>query len=476
MCRGSAPGDSEPGDCIRPDPAGDAGEHGGRDRSRARQAGAGTPRLSRETYKLPHRLIEKKRRDRINECIAQLKDLLPEHLKLTTLGHLEKAVILELTLKHLKALTALTEQQHQKIIALQNGDRSLKSPLQSDLDAFHSGFQTCTKEVLQYLSKCESWTPREQRCTQLISHLHAVCTRFLPSPQLPSSRVFGRQEPMCSTSLASPMQQEQAGPKLESQPHCVPVIQRTHNSSSSSAPQHSGGELGENDTDTDSGYGGEGEGRLEGEKSQSHMVVKQEPSGDEASPMAKRLKLDHHSSNSSPASGMPSPEQAVAALLRLDPALLNSLMSFGTLGAGGGRSGGGAFGQQPVAPFCLPFYFISPLAAAAYMQPFLDKSNLEKYLCLASTVSIPLIHPGIPTQAVAAAAATTAATFPCLSPVLASTEEASSSSSSSTLLSPKVASPAQHLPHPFACSLGAFSMDADPPSQEQPLPPGKENL
>nr|KAF6493773.1 basic helix-loop-helix family member e41 [Rousettus aegyptiacus] len=98
---------------------------------------------SKDTYKLPHRLIEKKRRDRINECIAQLKDLLPEHLKLTTLGHLEKAVVLELTLKHLKALTALTEQQHQKIIALQNGERSLKSPIQSDLDAFHSGFQTC---------------------------------------------------------------------------------------------------------------------------------------------------------------------------------------------------------------------------------------------------------------------------------------------------------------------------------------------
>lgn len=38
-----------------------------------------------------------------------------------TLGHLEKAVVLELTLKHVKALSNLIEQQQQQIIALQKG-------------------------------------------------------------------------------------------------------------------------------------------------------------------------------------------------------------------------------------------------------------------------------------------------------------------------------------------------------------------
>uniref|UniRef100_A0A8B9GJY2 Basic helix-loop-helix family member e41 n=1 Tax=Amazona collaria TaxID=241587 RepID=A0A8B9GJY2_9PSIT len=320
---------------------------------------------SKETYKLPHRLIEKKRRDRINECIAQLKDLLPEHLKLTTLGHLEKAVVLELTLKHLKALTALTEQQHQKIIALQNGKRGAPgadggSPVQADLDAFHSGFQTCAKEVLQYLSRFESWTPREQRCAQLLGHLHSISSQFLPGPQLLSPPPG----PLCkgsSSSSSTPAPPCAPGHKPESQANCVPVIQRTHAAELNA----------ETDTDTDSGYGGEGDARAERGPAAAGgalpaLAIKQEPSGEEAPPAPKRLKLD--------LGGSPMPPAA--------------------------------------APFCLPFYFISPSAAAAYMQPFLDKGSLEKYLYPAAP--IPLLYPGIPAQAAAAAAAA-AASFPCLS-------------------------------------------------------------
>ncbi|XP_069867805.1 class E basic helix-loop-helix protein 41-like [Dipodomys merriami] len=145
---------------------------------------AGQPRRSagrdgKDAHKLPHRLIEKKRRDRINDCIAQLKDLLPEHLKLTTLGHLEKAVVLELTLKHLTALTALAEQQRRKILALQAGpQRSALAPeAEAEAAAFHAGFRTCAREVLQLLAGAEARAPRE-----LLRRLRAVAAR--PAPVL----------------------------------------------------------------------------------------------------------------------------------------------------------------------------------------------------------------------------------------------------------------------------------------------------
>ncbi|XP_041967278.1 class E basic helix-loop-helix protein 41 [Alosa sapidissima] len=318
----------------------------------------------KDAYKLPHRLIEKKRRDRINECIGQLKDLLPEHLKLTTLGHLEKAVVLELTLKHLNALTAVTEQQHQKIIALQNGDRSMKSSFQADLEAFHSGFQACAKEVLQYLSKFENWTTREQRCSQLVSHLHKVSGQFQPGAQLLQHQL-----------------QDRDGPKGDGQANCVPVIQRTQNP-----------ELNENDTDTDSGYGGEAErneGKLGSDKGPESgraqeakgVKIKQEFGDDRTAKKPKMSWSGNGVASADPAS-------------RPDLAFMNSLM---------GITG---IGQQT--PFCMPFYFINPSAAASYM-PLFDKSNLEKYVYPAAAAALsspfPWLYPGLPAQAAAAAAA-----------------------------------------------------------------------
>ncbi|XP_054633515.1 class E basic helix-loop-helix protein 41 [Dunckerocampus dactyliophorus] len=312
----------------------------------------------KDAYKLPHRLIEKKRRDRINECIGQLKDLLPEHLKLSTLGHLEKAVVLELTLKHLNALTAVTEQQHQKIIALQNGEGPMKTSIHADLDAFHSGFQTCAKEVLQYLSQFENWTTREQSCAQLVKHLHKVLSQA-QSGGLPLLQQH-HQLPSGDT--------PQDSQKADNQ---VPVIQRTQ-----------GGDATENDTDTDSGYGGEAEkGEVKDKECEGGgkaTKIKQEFGDDRP---AKKPKMNWPGNGSGGS----------------DVAFMNSLM---------GLTG---VGQQT--PICMPFYFINPSAAASYM-PFFDKSNMEKcvYPAAAALASpFPWLYPA---QASAAAAA---AAFPGLS-------------------------------------------------------------
>ncbi|XP_032895327.1 class E basic helix-loop-helix protein 41 [Amblyraja radiata] len=192
---------------------------------------------SKEAYKMPHKLIEKKRRDRINECISHLKDQLPEHLKLTTLGHLEKAVILELTLKHLKALTTLTEQQHQRIIALQNGEAPLKAGARSDLDLSRHGLQTCAQERVHQPGRLESWSGEEQMDGQLMGQREG------------RQPARGREGQAAAGEERTGRQESGRGGGGRNR---VPVIRHTQ------AAEPSG-----SDTDTDSGYGGDGE-RSEG--------------------------------------------------------------------------------------------------------------------------------------------------------------------------------------------------------------------
>ncbi|XP_072290631.1 class E basic helix-loop-helix protein 41 isoform X2 [Eucyclogobius newberryi] len=351
----------------------------------------------KDAYKLPHRLIEKKRRDRINECIGQLKDLLPEHLKLSTLGHLEKAVVLELTLKHLNALTAVTEQQHQKIIALEN-DHSIK-PLHADLDAFQTGFQACAKEVLQYMAQFENWTTREQRCLQLINHLHKVLAQLQAGAPPQHQLLSPGDAPQLDAHKTS-----------DGQANCVPVIQRTQ-----------GGELNENDTDTDSGYGGEaekGEGKekekeCEKVRGAKPMKIKQEFGEERA---AKRPKM----------SNWPGTLLSSADPARPELSLMNSLMGITNIG------------QQT--PICMPFYFINPSAAASYM-PFLDKNSSEKFMYPAAALASPFpwLYP-----AHASAAAAAAAAFPGLSAHLAAASQTKDCFIDDSDGSRETASPEEH--------------------------------
>lgn len=256
--------------------------------------------------------------------------------------------------------------------------------IHADLDAFHSGFQACAKEVLQYLSQVENWTAREQRCAQLINHLHKVLAQLQP----------GAPQPQIQHQLAAADAHD--GQKADGQANCVPVIQRTQ-----------GGELNENDTDTDSGYGGEAEKsdgkhkEPERNKAQGHKAVKvKQEFGDDH--VSKKPKM------SSPGNNLGGSDA-----IRPDLALMNSLMGISSVG------------QQT--PICMPFYFINPSAAASYM-PFFDKSNIEKYMYPTALASpIPWLYPAHASAAAAAAAA--AAAFPGLSAHLGAASQSSDSRS-----------------------------------------------
>ncbi|XP_075977896.1 uncharacterized protein LOC142977706 [Anticarsia gemmatalis] len=90
-------------------------------------------------------IMEKKRRARINNCLNELKDLLMDASDKDPARHskLEKADILELTVKHLQKL------QRQQLAAAIAADPAV-------LHRFRAGFSDCAVEVRRYLSRLAS--------------------------------------------------------------------------------------------------------------------------------------------------------------------------------------------------------------------------------------------------------------------------------------------------------------------------------
>merc|ERR1711978_521131 len=100
-------------------------------------------------------LLERKRRARINACLDELKDLMVFALQTEgeCIAKLEKADVLELTVKHLRKL------KRQQMLAL--------NPT-LDMDRFHAGYTACATEV----SKCLASTGVDISIgSRLMSHI-----------------------------------------------------------------------------------------------------------------------------------------------------------------------------------------------------------------------------------------------------------------------------------------------------------------
>merc|ERR1712223_1111894 len=94
------------------------------------------------TYKkITKPLLERKRRARINACLDELKDIMTGALQAEgeNVSKLEKADILELTVRHL-----------QKLAAAQRLVLGARSPVE-EIARFRQGYATCAQEAAQFL-------------------------------------------------------------------------------------------------------------------------------------------------------------------------------------------------------------------------------------------------------------------------------------------------------------------------------------
>nr|XP_046191972.1 transcription factor HES-5-like [Oncorhynchus gorbuscha] len=107
------------------------------------------------TNKLRKPVVEKLRRDRINNSIEQLKSLLvPEILNQQADSKLDKADILEMTVCFLRR-----QQQNQPV-----SSSSCSAPV-------NQGYSRCVHEIVHFLSKCEQKSQSQRR---LLSHFQSL--------------------------------------------------------------------------------------------------------------------------------------------------------------------------------------------------------------------------------------------------------------------------------------------------------------
>ncbi|XP_051927941.1 hairy/enhancer-of-split related with YRPW motif-like protein [Hippocampus zosterae] len=111
-------------------------------------------------------IIEKRRRDRINHSLSELRRMVPSAFEKQGSSKLEKAEILQMTVDHLKLLHAMGGKGYFDARALAVDYRTL-------------GFRECVGEVVRYLSSLEGESP-DPIGARLVTHLSHCASELDP--------------------------------------------------------------------------------------------------------------------------------------------------------------------------------------------------------------------------------------------------------------------------------------------------------
>ncbi|XP_063001111.1 transcription factor HES-4 isoform X2 [Elgaria multicarinata webbii] len=157
------------------------------------------PKSASEHRKSSKPIMEKRRRARINESLGQLKTLILDALKKDSSRHskLEKADILEMTVKHLRNL--------------QRAQMTVLSADPTVLGKYRAGFNECMNEVTRFLSTCEGVNTEVR--SRLLGHLSTCLGQIVamnypaPPPPPPPPTTSGQ-----PAHLAQPLHVQLPGP------------------------------------------------------------------------------------------------------------------------------------------------------------------------------------------------------------------------------------------------------------------------
>jgi len=142
---------------------------------------------------LSHKIIEKRRRDRMNSCLADLSHLIPSNYLKKSRGRIEKTEIVEMAIKHIKHLhellpssSAKTEEtsSHDTTTTTTNnaggGGSSSSDVIKAgsnwqcpqEVDSFRNGYNECLAEAVHFLVEKERIPPENPICSRLVGHLN----------------------------------------------------------------------------------------------------------------------------------------------------------------------------------------------------------------------------------------------------------------------------------------------------------------
>ncbi|KAF2362302.1 Myc-type basic helix-loop-helix (bHLH) domain, partial [Trinorchestia longiramus] len=125
-------------------------------------------------------LLERKRRARINRCLDELRDLLVSVLQAEgeAVTRLEKADILELTVRHVRRLS-----QRRRLALPTPGSKHQED--REDVAKFQQGFVAAAQQVQSFLMSTNSLEPSVS--SRLLTHLTSCATSISPTPALAPS-------------------------------------------------------------------------------------------------------------------------------------------------------------------------------------------------------------------------------------------------------------------------------------------------